>query len=226
MARVLNPLMSGEAKGSIGGNTYAAWRGLHVVRRKPVPSRRMRTTQPANRSLLGFLSREYGTLDDGQRDLWETYALNHPHPDRFGGTFILSGQNAYVMLNHSAVRLGGFGALQVTPPTDPPGGSIESLTVETGAVNPGDIDLTWSLLGTPLVTDFNEIRIAGPFQSQARQEVHSRFRFILKPAGNAVAMTVVSLVENTWYWFLVRGIDEYGQKTAWHTGQATPKLTI
>jgi len=225
MARVLNPLMSGEAKGSIGGNTYSAWRGLHTVRRKPVPARRMRTTQPKNRSLLGFLSREYGTLSDGERDLWETYALNHPHPDRFGGTFILSGQNAYVMLNHTALRMLGMGKLQTTPPTDPPPGSIYSLAVITGITDPGDIDCEWVPAGSPAASDYFEIRIAGPFQSPARQEVHSRFRYVAIVTGNQTEFTIAGLVEDTWYWVNIRYFDEYGQITAWHTGQATPKLT-
>lgn len=222
MARAMNPLMSEKAKGSVSGLTYADWKGMGVVRRKPRPARRMRTTQPRNRSLLGFLSREYGTLTSGQRNLWETYALNHPHDDGWGGTFILSGHNAYVMLNHTACRLGLIAGLQVTPPTEPPGGGIESFTAVTGAVNPGEIDLDWVLMGQPSADDFIEIREAGPFQSPARQEVHSRFRTILKPAGTAVDATVEDLIVDTWYWFLLRYVDEYGQTTAWFTAQATP----
>jgi len=185
----------------------------------------MRTTQPKNRSLLGFLSREYGTLSDGERDLWETYALNHPHPDRFGGTFILSGQNAYVMLNHTALRMLGMGKLQTTPPTDPPPGSIYSLAVITGITDPGDIDCEWVPAGSPAASDYFEIRIAGPFQSPARQEVHSRFRYVAIVTGNQTEFTIAGLVEDTWYWVNIRYFDEYGQITAWHTGQATPKLT-
>jgi len=225
MARVLNPLMSGEARGSVGGFTYAAWRGLHTVRRKPVPAKRMRTTQPVMRSLLGFLSREYGTLSDGERDLWENYALNHPHPDRFGGTFIMSGQNAYIMLNHTSVRMGGQVALQTSPPTDPPAASLSILNVVTGITNPGEIDLTWGFNGTESASDWVEIRVAGPFQSPARQEVHSRFKWVKTEAGDAVLYTIAGLVEDTWYWVNVRYVDEFGQISAWLTGQATPMLT-
>ncbi len=225
MARVLNPLMSGKAKGSIGGMTFAGWKGMHSVRRLPVPARRMRTTQPANRSLIGFLSREYGTLTNGQRDLWETYALNHPRDDGFGSTFIMSGQNAYIMLNHTAIRLGLIGKLQTTPPTDPPPATITGLSVVTGATDPGDIDLVWAQAGSPVVTDYNEYRIAGPFQSPARQEVHSRFRFLGKTTGEITMLTLSGLIEDTWYWVNMRYVDEYGQTTAWLTGQATPKLT-
>ncbi len=217
--------MSGKAKGSIGGITFAAWKGLPVVRRLPIPSRRLRTTQPQNRSLLGFLAREYTTLTPAQRVLWENYALNHPHPDGFGGTFILSGQNAYIMLNHTAVRGFAIGALQTDPPTDPPAASILSFTAETGATDPGDIDLTWSHAGTADAADRNEMRIAGPFQSPARQEVHSRFRHGAWIAGNLVVFTATGLVEDTWYWFLIRYTDQYGQTSAWHMKQATPKLT-
>ena len=225
MARVLNPLMSGQAKGTIGGITLSNWKGLHTARMQSIPARRLRTTQPRNRSLIGFLAREYGTTTDGQRDLWETYALNHPHPDGFGGTFIMSGQNAYVMLNHTAIRLGGITKLQVTPPTDPPPATIENFIVTTGVGNPGEIDIDWTLAGTPVATDHYELRIAGPFQSPARQEVQSRFRFIRGGAGDVITYTLDGLVEDTWYWVNGRYVDEFGQTTAWHTGQATPKLT-
>lgn len=225
MARLLNPLMSEKAKGSISGMTLSTWKGMGVIRRQPIPARRMRTTQPANRSLLGFLSREYGTLTEGQRDLWENYALNHPHPDGFGGTFIMSGENAYVMLNHSAVRLFGFGALQTSPPAGAPAASARDLTVVTGVGNPGEIDLAWWTNGTAVTPDKFEIRIAGPFQSPARKEVHSRFRYIASTNFDVLIYTAVGLVEGMWYWFLVRYIDTYGQKTAWLTGQATPMLT-
>ncbi|MBA7704405.1 hypothetical protein ES703_113212 [subsurface metagenome] len=186
----------------------------------------MRTTQPKNRSILGFLSREYGNLTDEQRVLWETYALNHPHPDGFGGTFIMSGQNAYIMLNHTAVRMWLIGALMTDPPTDPPPASIYVVNVVTGAVDPGDIDLTWAHAGSPVAADKNEIRIAGPFQSQARQEVHSRFRTISSTTGETTMLTLSGLVEDTWYWINMRYVDHYGQVTAWNTGQATPKLTV
>lgn len=223
--RVLNPFMSEKAKGSVSGITLSSWKGMGVVRRTPIPVRRMRTTQPLNRSLLGFLSREYGTLTDGQRDLWETYALNHPQDDGFGGTFIMSGQNAYVMLNHSTVRLFGIGNLQTSPPADPPPANARDLAVTMGATNPGEIDLVWFAYGTPANGDKFEIRIAGPFQSPARQEVHSRFRYLKATNFDTMTDTIDGLVEGAWYWFLVRYIDQYGQKTAWLTGQATPKPT-
>lgn len=222
MARVLGPFHSDKARGSIGPITASSWKGGPVLRRIPIPSKRMRTTQPRNRSMLGFLSREYGTLTDDQRDLWETYALNHPQPDGFGSTFIMSGQNAYVMLNHSGVRLGGIEKLQTTPPTDPPPASLNFLTAETGLVGQGDVDLEWAFNGSGSADDYVEIRQAGPFQSPARQEVHSRFKYIWKIIGTETTYTVKSLVVGTWYWFLVRYIDQYGQKTAWLTSQATP----
>ena len=226
MARVIGPFLSQKAKGSIGGITAASWKGMAVVRRIPIPSRRRRSTQPANRSLIGFLSRQYGTLGGADRVLWEQYALDHPQDDGFGGTFIMSGQNAYVMLNHTAVRLGLIGKLQTSPPTNPPPATITGLSVVTGATDPGDIDLTWTPDGTPVDTDYNEYRIAGPFQSPARQEVHSRFKYLGKATGVTSMLTLSGLIEGTWYWVNIRYVDEYGQKTAWLTGQATPKLTV
>lgn len=214
-----------EMRGSIGGVTFSKSYCGPIVKEKPYPVRRMRGFQPNRRSLVGFLSRRWGALTDAQRQEWKTWALNHPEPDKFGGTFIMSGINAFVKLNMVAMYLFGTAAYLVTPPEDPPAASLYSLTVATGATNPGEIDLTWTHNGTGDANDKNEIRIAGPFQSPGLVEVHNQFKYLATVAGNLLTYTAASLVEGFWYWFQVRYVDQYGQVTAFLTGQATPKLT-
>lgn len=225
MARVKDPLHSTDAKGTVGGLTYAMWNGVNTVRVKSKPVRRLRTTQPRNRAILGYLSRYWGDLTDAQRALWEDYASNHPQPDGFGGVFIMSGINAYVMLNHSIIRLYGFGSEIEEPPVEDPPATISQFTASTGATNPGDIDLEWVHGGTPEITDINEIRMAGPFISPGKVNVFERKVHIANPGGTVVELTIEDLVEGAWYWFFIRYMDEYGQVTAWLTDQATPKLT-
>lgn len=180
---------------------------------------------PENRALMGYLARQWGELTNAQREEWRVWAQNHPQPDKFGGTFIMSGINAFCQLNHQAIRLFGTAAYLATPPEDPPAASLYSITVATGATNPGEIDINWTLSGNGSASDKAEIQQAGPFQSEGLVEVHNQFKKVATVAGNIITYTVASLVEGFWYWFRVRYVDQYGQTTAFLTGQATPKLT-
>jgi len=177
------------------------------------------------RAILGWLSREWGQLTQGQRDSWDAWAIDHPGTDKFGDPFIMSGFNAFIMLNHTSVRMGGSAEMNVLPPEDPPEAAIDGLTVVTGATNPGEVDLTWTDLGTGNVLDYWEIQIAGPFQSAGRRAVDSRYFHKAWIAGNVMLATIAGLDEGMWYWFRVRYIAVDGQVTAWNSRQATPKLT-
>jgi hypothetical protein len=138
----------------------------------------------------------------------------------------MSGINAFTKLNFQAMRLFGTSAYQLVPPEDPPAASLATLTVSSGAVNPGDIDLVWTLNGSGASADKSEIQMAGPFQSQGLVEVHNQFKKVAVATGDIVAATIESLREGFWYWFRVRYVDQYGQVTAFLTGQATPKVTV
>ncbi|MBA7671628.1 hypothetical protein ES703_79788 [subsurface metagenome] len=114
----------------------------------------------------------------------------------------------------------------VLPPEDPPVSSILYLTAAEDGVMAGAVTLSWTELGTGLATDFWDIQIAGPFQSQGRKSVTARYAMITTVAGNILEKQLAGLDEGFWYWFRVRYVDEFGQVTAWHSGQATPKLTV
>lgn len=226
MALVKNPLMSVEARGTTSGitftKTYAGW----VAKGKPHPSASIRGFRPRIRSILGWLSRQWGELTDAQRQSWRDWATDHPGTNKFGDPFIMSGINAYIMLNHAVRRLFPGSTEYDLPPEDPPDSSIQVLTAETGAAAAGDIDLSWTELGAGGVGDGWEIQVAGPFQSKGRVEVISRFAYETKVAGNVLLETISDLDEGFWYWFRVRFVDGHGQMTAWDYAQATPKLTV
>lgn len=226
MALVKNPLMSVEARGTTAGvtftSTYAGW----VAKAKPHPSISIQGIRPRNRSIMGWLSRQWGLLTDAQRQSWRDWASDHPGTNKFGDPFIMQGMNAYIMLNHNVLRLFPGSTEYDLPPEDPPASSIKLLTAVSGATNPGDVDLTWTEFGAGTPGDGWEIQIAGPFQSQGRVEVYSRFAYTLKVAGDVLLATVDGLDQGFWYWFRVRFLDSFGQKTAWEYAQATPKVTV
>jgi hypothetical protein len=226
MAVVKNPFLSTDARGSLSGMTATVVKGGLALKRKMKPARRPRSPVANVRTLLGYLARQWGELTDAQRSQWEQWALDHPQTDKFGDPFIMSGMNAYVQLNHTAVRLGLIAAYSATPPEDPPASSLETLTVVQGATNPGDIDLDWTHLGTGDASDYVECQIAGPFQSEGKVSVQSRFTYVTKVAGDLTSHTLAALVEGFWYWVRCRYVAADGQTTAFLMGQATPKLTV
>lgn len=225
MAIVKNPFLSSDARGSLSGLTASFSRGGNTMRRKSKPAVRRGKRIPSNRSILGYISRRWGGLTDVQREEWNAYAIDHPGTDRFGDPFIMSGINAFMMLNHKAIRLWNSSHYQEIPPAVEPVSAVFVLTAITGITNPGEVDLSWTELGTGLVADYYEIWKAGPFQSEGKVSVVNRYSFEKHVSGNVLLSTVAGLAEGFWYWFQVRYIDQYGQTTAWVTGNATPMLT-
>ncbi|MBA7658810.1 hypothetical protein ES703_66769 [subsurface metagenome] len=225
MAVVKNPFLSTDARGSLFGLTASMTRGGNVIKKKANPATKYEPGQNKARSILGWLSRQWGELTTEQRDSWDAWAIDHPGTDKFGDPFIMSGFNAFIMLNHHAVTISGGGGMAVLPPEDPPPSSIWELTAVTGVTNPGEVDLSWTELGAGIGTDVWEIQIAGPFQSQGRKSVESRFAYEIFKMGDVLLETIAGLDEGMWYWFRVRYVAADGQISAWDVKQATPMLT-
>lgn len=224
-AIIVDPWQGGGVSGSVGGAVFGRANGVIVVRKRGIPARRLRSTQPFNRATLGFLARNYGNLTAGQREGWEAYAADHPLTNSLGQEFIGSGINMYVMLNHHLVRMFGGGEKIDAAPVDDPQATIVAFTAVTGVGAPGDVDLDWAFVGTEDADDKIEIRVAGPYISPAKQEVFERKVFNSTVVGNLAVKVVSGLTEQMWYWFYGRYVDKNGQTTAWQTAQATPMLT-
>lgn len=225
MAVVKNPFLSTDARGSTSGLTASFTRGGQIIKRKARPSTKYESRQNTTRSILGWLSRQWGELTPQQRASWDAWAIDHPGTDKFGDPFIMSGFNAFIMLNHQAVRLGSGSDMATLPPEDPPVSAIDTLSAAAGPTNPGDVLLEWTQLGTGISADKWEIQTAGPFQSRGRKSVEARFKFRHSAGGDESAYTVTVMDEGMWYWFRVRYVALDGQTTAWQVAQATPKLT-
>ena len=225
-AVVKDPFLSGDARGSVGGMTASIARGGHIMKRKPHPSTQYRPGITRVRSIMGYLSRQWGELTVAQREFWNSWAVNHPGTDKFGDPFIMSGINAFIQLNHKAIWIDDASAMSVIPPEDPPASAIDLLTAVIGVVAAGDIDLSWTEIGTGIAADFWEIQRAGPFQSQGRISVTSQYVHVGQVAGNVLLETIENMAEGFWYWFRVRYVAADGQVSAWTSAQQTPKLTV
>lgn len=223
MAKLLNPLLSTSAKGTTSGITYSQWRGINSARRKGNPARRIRSLQPQNRTYIGYLSRTWAAVTAGNRELWKQWAANHPRPDGFGGVFQMSGINAYVSLNKVRLDRNGLAALSVAPPVADLAVTVQNLAAVTGALA-GEIDCTWTLLGTGLATDFIEVGIAGPFASSGKFEVAGKFKFQAQVAGNLLLKDLTGLQAGAWYWISIRYVGADGQVSASLYSQAMAKV--
>lgn len=214
MAKLLNPMMSGAAKGTINGVTFSGWHGLGIAKRKPTPARRLRTTQPANRARIGFLARNWGFLTEAQRILWRAWAVSHPQPDGFGGTFLMTGINAYCQLNVRAM----MSQVLVAPIEDAPVVNLDvamATLVAVDGAQDGAITLNFTESGTGVATDAFEVGVAGPFQSPGVFDAAGHYSVDSYVAGNLATAVLTGFVVDAWYWFRVRYVKEDGQASAY-----------
>jgi hypothetical protein len=214
MAKVLNPLMSQEAKGSLGAMTFSMWHGMPCVRGKATPGRRNISVQTTNRARLGYLSRQWGTLTNAQRELWRGWARVHPQADGFGGTFLLTGEQAFIKMNQVAVRVFSLGTGLLVPPIAACVSGVATLTLTQGAVAAGFV-VSWTADVGNLVTDKFEVAIAGPFQSAGKVQVAGKFRNYNTVPGTTLTTPVAAQQASAWYFARVRYVDQTGQVSAW-----------
>lgn len=139
MAKVLNPLHSDRALGSVGTLTYTESRQGATVRQKVNPAQPRSTEQLSIRAILAQASRAWGALTDANRTAWDNYAASRTEPDAFGNQVSLSGQNWFVRLT---CRLLNQSKAQVdTPPTASAPASPASFAATGGS---GQVSLTWT----------------------------------------------------------------------------------
>jgi len=139
MAKVVGPLHSTEARGSVDTLTYSTWRGIRTVRT------RAGNSDPASGTRLEALllgkaaSFNWATIGDARRQAWERYSSDHPEPDWTGTNRRISGHAWYVRL-HTRASLWGYPPID-DPPDIPVGCRLDSFRVATF---PGVIVLTWT----------------------------------------------------------------------------------
>jgi len=221
MAKML-PIL-GDIKGSIGNITFRkSMNGPMTMVCKPackVPG----TIGPSqeidrNRARLAYLARMWAYLDNTERQAWRDWASNHPQPDGFGGTFTMSGINAFIQLNHTRMRMDLSADYNHYPPIAQPPAAIDIMTAATGEVA-SSIDLTWTFVGTNVNTDAVEVAISAPFAS-AGKVASMKYVKNRQTSGQVGLVTVDGLCPEMWYWCRVRYVCADGQTTPWIEKQA------
>jgi len=139
MAKVLDPLHSGEARGRLGGLVYNTSRGNKYVKQFTSPTRRRTAAQMLVRAVLSTCSRAWQLLSTANRTAWAAWAAAHPRVDWTGSSVSWTGSNAYVALTTLLLKH-GFSAVDTPPAVAGPA----SLAVFAAADGIGSSVVTWT----------------------------------------------------------------------------------
>jgi hypothetical protein len=133
MVKVLGPMFSFEASGTIGKiATFSKWKGRPYVRQRVVPANPKSALQVATRAMLRFLSQAWATVGATPQGSWDDLAAASQ----------ISPFNAYVGRNQSRFR--EFQAPSQTYPAAETG--TQPVAVLTSAVGgPSYIDVTLTI---------------------------------------------------------------------------------
>lgn len=132
MARVLQPVGSAAASGSIGGTTYARNRYGPYARTKAMPVNPNTNYQASIRSKFSELAAAWSGLTAVQRAAWETYAGNTQMTDVFGQPIWHTGRNWFI--GNNTLRLQSGLAIVTAGPTSfgLPGLTLPVMTITAG----------------------------------------------------------------------------------------------
>jgi len=217
MAKVLNPLMSNDAKGSVQGLTFSINKGIHTARRKSEPVRRFRSTQPANRASWGFISTAWQGLTALVRAQWAAWAASHPQPDGFGGTFLMSGFNAFMMLGQRRISGGLSAGAPASPPTTILVAWPATMVLADGALS-GSIKADFTCSGVPAAGDKIQIFLSAPNVGGGRYDGLKGWTKFASVAGTAVTYSATTLQAGMWYGVRIRYVQADGQASSYLQG--------
>ncbi len=99
MAKVVGPLFSIEARGSVGDKTYSTHRGLSVVRTRSGSGVYHTEAQQEVQRATAYLTAAWKAFPAEYRQAWNVYASQHLCCDWTGQPKRLSGYNWFVRIN-------------------------------------------------------------------------------------------------------------------------------
>jgi hypothetical protein len=129
--KVMNPLMSSEARGRLGGIQANTWRGISYLKANCSPCQPRTSLQLKIRVWSTKLVRAWQLLNQAQRDSWNDYATTHPEIDWTGNPKRLTGLNWWVRNNIHAWLAGQVGYVSV--PTVPAPNTPDDFAAAGGA---------------------------------------------------------------------------------------------
>lgn len=209
MAKVINPLMSTEARGRIGGIIANTWRGISTMKAFCSPSQPRSARQLQLRAWNAYLMRKWQSLTAPNRVNWNEYAADHPDIDWTGNPKRLTGLNWYLRCNIRILDAGG--TIIADPPSVPAPDPITGLAVTYAT---GSLSVAYTT-SSP-ATKFVDIRRVGPISAGVAAKIE-RARHIEYKAISTSPATESGLRPGQFTVF-VRVLDSL-------TGLASPDLS-
>jgi len=154
MAKVINPLLSVEARGRMGGLVYNTWHGISIVKAHSGPNQPNSAKQLEARARLVTIGAGWRDLTQVQRDAWGVYADAHPESDWTGNPLRLTGQNWYIRCNVQLARM-AQAAIDVPPAVAAP----DAITGWATALTVADLTVEWT---APVLVDYIDVFFLGP----------------------------------------------------------------
>jgi hypothetical protein len=190
MAKLMNPLMSSEARGRVGGTVYNTWRGVRYAKQQTSPAQPRSQLQLQIRAWCTYLVRLWSTIGATPMGHWNDYASANPVIDWTGAPKRLTGLNWYVRCNIRLLQ-NGFSIL-----TEPPAAAAPSAPVSFAAAN-GVLSsiVSWTPeAGTDLTT---EVWAIGPHTAGQQGKIEQARR-ITGVAGEQGATSLNDLRPGTY----------------------------
>jgi hypothetical protein len=126
---------------------------------------------------------------------------------------------SYIKLMTTTIRLFGWAGVYTTAPLVEPAATCDTLVVAPGGAA-GELDCNFTVLGIGSALDVIEIQVAGPFMSEARVSIQSKYAYNDQVVGNLTTIVLSGLMTDAWYWIRVRYVDQWGQVTNFVPGQS------
>lgn len=185
MVKVLGPMFSFEASGTIGNiATFSKWKGRPYVRQRVIPSNPKSALQVSTRAMLKFLSQAWTSVGTTPKGTW----------DELAAASQISAFNAYISRNQSRWR--EFQAPAQTYPA-PETGTPPVATLDSATGGPSYCDLAFT------ITTMNDVWGVAVFRSPTSTFTPSRSNCIaiLPVTGTgAMSYTDSNLVAGTYYY--------------------------
>lgn len=226
MAKVVGPLHSTEARGSVGGLTYNTWRGLRTVKGRGGPAGPATGQRLAMLQLGKAASINWGLLGPDQRDAWNLFGNRQLLLDWTGQHKRNSGHSWYVSCWVRSTLL------EQTPPDDPPALLNTWRGSNYGAYHTpqpeGDppvyyysiITVSWILADIPPDQQYYvELYLAGPASAGRQLTIHDAVRVGASIADDTYA--AANADHNGSYRIFARPVTATGLVGPWFSAPIT-----